>query len=60
MTASSIKTTLRELDAVTAKLATQRLTGPARLELLRRQGRLVDLREEALHARRKAAAASGP
>ena len=44
MTASSIKTTLRELDAVTAKLATQRLTGPARLELLRRQGRLVDLR----------------
>jgi len=60
MTASSIKTTLRELDAVTAKLATQRLTGPARLELLRRQGRLVDLREEALLARRKAAAAAGP
>ena len=59
MSATNIKTTIRELDAVTAKLATQRVTGPARLELLRRQGQLIDLQEAALLARRKAAAAAG-
>jgi hypothetical protein len=57
MTTTSIKTTIRELDAVTAKLATQRVTGPARLDLLRRQARLVDLRDAARLARRRAAAA---
>jgi hypothetical protein len=56
MTATSFKTTIRELDAVTAKLATQRVTGSARLEMLRRQAKLVDLRDAALLARRRAAA----
>lgn len=59
MTAISLKTTIRELEAVTAKLATPSMTGPARLELLRHQGRLVDLREAALAARRKAATTAG-
>jgi hypothetical protein len=59
MTTTSIKMTIRELDAVTAKLATQRMTGPARLELLRRQAQLVDLRDAARLARRRAAASAG-
>ena len=59
MTTTSIKTTIRELDAITAKLATQRVTGPARLALLRRQGQLVDRRDAALLTRRRAAAAAG-
>jgi hypothetical protein len=59
MTATSIKTTIRELDSVNTKLTTQHVTGPARLQLLRRQAQLVDLRDAALLARRRAAAAAG-
>ena len=50
MTATSIKTTIRELDSVNTKLTTQHVTGPARLQLLRRQAQLVDLRDAALLA----------
>ena len=57
MAAMTIKATIRELDTVNAKLATQRVTGPARLELLRRQAELGDRRDALLIARRKAAAA---
>jgi len=57
MQAISIKQTIRELDAVNAKLATQRVTGTARLALLRRQAELGDLREAARDARRRAAVA---
>jgi hypothetical protein len=56
---ATIKATIRELDAVTAKLATQSVTGPARLELLRRQAQLGDRRDALQLARRKAAAAQG-
>ena len=59
MPAASIKTTIRELDAVTAKLAAQHVTGPARLALLRRQAQLGDRRDELLMARRKPAAPRG-
>jgi hypothetical protein len=59
MSTASMKTTIRELDAVTAKLAAQRVTGPARLELLRRQAQLGDRRDVLLDARRKAAASQG-
>ena len=59
MPATTIKATIRELDTVNAKLATQRVTSPARLELLRRQAELGDRRDALLIARRKAAAAQG-
>ena len=57
MQAISIKQTIRELDAVNAKLDMQRATGTARLALLRRQAELGDLREAARDARRRAAVA---
>jgi hypothetical protein len=57
MQAISIKQTIRELDAVNTKLAAQRVTGSARLALLRRQAELGDLRDAARDARRRAAAA---
>jgi len=59
MQAISIKKTIRELDAINTKLATQRVTGPARLALLRRQAELGDLRDAAQDALRRAAAAGG-
>jgi hypothetical protein len=57
MQAISIKQTIRELDAVNTKLAAQRVTGSARLALLRRQAELGDLRDAARDAGRRAAAA---
>ena len=57
MQAISIKQTIRELDAVNKKLDMQRVTGTARLALLRRQAELGDLREAARDARRRAAVA---
>jgi hypothetical protein len=57
MQAISIKQAIRELDAVNTKLASQRVTGPARLALLRRQAELGDLRDAAREAGRRAAAA---
>jgi hypothetical protein len=56
MTAISIEKAIRELDAVNTKLATQRVTGPARLALLRRQAELGDRRDAARDARRRAPA----
>jgi hypothetical protein len=58
MQSNSLKKTIRELDAVNTKLATQRVTGPARLALLRRQAELGDLRDAARDARNRAAAAA--
>ena len=52
-----MKQTIRELDAVNAKLDMQRVTGTARLALLRRQAELGDLREAARDAGRRASAA---
>jgi len=57
MQAISIKQTIRELDAVNAKLDMQRVTGTARLALLRRQAELGDLRDAAREAGRRASAA---
>jgi hypothetical protein len=57
MQAISINQTIRELDAVNKKLDMQRVTGTARLALLRRQAELGDLREAARDAGRRAAAA---
>jgi hypothetical protein len=58
MQSNSLKKTIRELEAVNTKLATQRVTGPARLALLRRQAELGDLRDAARDARNRAAAAA--
>jgi hypothetical protein len=57
MQAINIKPNIRELDAVNKKLDMQRVTGTARLALLRRQAELGDLREAARDAGRRAAAA---
>jgi hypothetical protein len=57
MQAINIKPNIRELDAVNKKLDMQRVTGTARLALLRRQAELGALREAELGAGRRAAAA---
>jgi len=45
--------TIKQLDAVNAKLASNELTGRSRLELLRLQATLGDRRDAALDARRR-------
>jgi len=47
---------LKELDVVSAKLQGQRVSGAARLELLRRQAALGDRRDAALDAERRGSA----
>jgi hypothetical protein len=49
---------MKELDNVTAQLKGQRVQGPARLELLRRQASLGDRRDAALDAERRKSAGS--
>ena len=44
---------IKELEAISVKLQGPRLKGAARLELLRRQARLGDLRDAALDAQRR-------
>jgi hypothetical protein len=45
--------TIKQLNAVNAKLASAQLTGRSRLELLRLQATLGDRRDAALDARRR-------
>jgi hypothetical protein len=53
MAAGRLERIVKELDALSAKLDAPRLTGAARLELLRRQATLGDRRDEAIEARRR-------
>jgi hypothetical protein len=46
----------KELASISAKLESQPAAGPRRLELLRRQATLGDLRDAELEAKRRASA----
>jgi hypothetical protein len=50
-----LATAVRELAVVNAKLSGHSVTGRDRLDLLRRQAELGDVRDAALDARRRAA-----
>ena len=49
---------LRQMDAVSAKLESPRISGPQRMALLRRQAELGDLRDALIDRARRAAAAA--